>query len=312
MEKQTTIFSYPDMAVCGTTSQPNSFDKTIQFHYGGWYMSDIFDSGHMGMTWGRLFLQGDFHSINVDIWIEDNREKLVNLQDEIMSFQPKIHSVFPHVLLKQAQGRYLRFRLHIPLKETACLRGFEINYPYRSHIEFLPQMYQDNEDLHLFMAPFEDTFLALQKEIRQLPRMWNPVVATQEQLLNMVSFLHLEVLLQEDIDTLRTILIHHPIWRYRRGTYETLFFFATTVLKRNVLLISKDGQIQMIAVYHEQEEAKRVENLLSSQIAFGVDFYITWIVDGVMEDSYLDIGVSLDRKAETCFDSASIGDLLWL
>lgn len=312
MEKQTTIYAYPDMAMCGTTSESIGLEKDIHFYDGGWYLSDIYDSGHMGMYWDRLFLQGNLHSINVDIWVEDHREKLLHVQEADISIEPIIRSVYPHVLLKQAQGRYLRFRLCIPSNEVASLSGFKIVYPYRSHVELFPQLYQDNEDLHLFMAPLEDAFLALQNEIRQLPRMWNPEVASYEQLLEMVTFLNLEMLLHEDVDTLRTLLIHNHKWIQQRGTYEALFFLATVVLKRNVLFSVEDAMIHMIAVFHDEEEARHIEALLTSQIAFGVNLHITWIMDGRMDASYLDLEMYFDRKTESVFDMTYMGEQIWL
>lgn len=278
-----------------------------------YFISPIYDSGHEGMHWDRLFLDMQSQDFQITIWIDDSYEKLGD--DCLEQSIPTCSSTHNACLLYSYKGRYLRFKIQFyKASNPSTFLGYTLYFPYRTHLELLPQMYQKDEDLHLYFAPMEDIFISLQEEIRSMHHMWNPRRASEVQLLEMLDFLGLSDFSFLDYATIRTLLIRKEEWMKYRGSLSSIKTLSEILLHRNVVIEinEKQTKICIVAWFTTEEEAIQYERLIQSLIPLGINVSHVWLNRACLQDCYLDIGVCLQKKVLSTLGHTSEGESLWL
>lgn len=306
--KQTIIYSYPDLRLDILTSGIQE-EHQIVLQQDDWLLSPVFDSGHEGMNWDRLFLSILYESAQCFIWCYDIEVHLMN--NQLSKESAVLVSNANHVLLKNVRGRYLRFAILNQGDQEVVFKGYECSFPYRTHLELLPQYYQSNEDLHVLFAPIEDVFLSLQAQIRTMHYMWDVRHGNEDQLKALLELLDLKEFGIFPIEVIREVLEYRHIWMKQRGTLPSLIKLAAILLQRNVMVELHSQDITMIVCFHHEEEAMIVTSILENEIPCGIALHMKWLVSATLDSAYVDLGLSLDQEEQTKIPQLNTGVYLW-
>lgn len=305
---QTIIYSYPDTHL-GIQTSGIQEGRHIKLFHDDWLLSPMFDSEHEGMLWDRLFLTIPYGQVQCLIWCFDTAFDLADVQ--LSKDRASIVSNACHILLKQAKGRYLRFVILYQGDEHAVFNGYECSFPYRTHLELLPQYYQNNEALHLLFAPIEDVFLSLQSQIRTQHHMFDVTYGSEAQLKALLALLDLKAFDVFPIEVIRAVLENRHTWMKQRGTIPALIKLATMLLQRNVVVKVQHPHITITACFHHEEEAITVTSTLEHEIPCGTTLHMKWLTDAALDSAYFDLGLSLNQGVPSRDIQLDTGVYVW-
>ena len=151
------------------------------------YLAPVFDSMDFECTWHRLRLEGVFSNCKYEIVAaatDENLEEMIQEEatsvTECLSFLKERGHVrkvnTDDMLLHGIQGRYLWIVILVTgAKIDSCFRieGFSVEFPAKSFIEYLPEIYQQegrNSFFERYMAVLQSLYEDLEKEIENVPR----------------------------------------------------------------------------------------------------------------------------------------------
>ncbi|MFI3312457.1 MAG: hypothetical protein R3Y62_01080, partial [Eubacteriales bacterium] len=103
-------------------------------------------------------------------------------------FQPK------DVLLHEAKGRYLWFRLELMPQGGDCPRvgNLQLSFPKDSWVSYLPEIYQESDFTGRFLAVYQSLYQDLTREIAQVARHFDSDVVGGEYLEWLSTWLGIE------------------------------------------------------------------------------------------------------------------------
>lgn len=305
---QNIIYSYPDVRL-GIVTSAIQEEHQIRLQHNDWLLSPILDSGHEGMIWDRLFLTVSNGNIQCLIWCYDTLFKLE--ENELTKESATICNHASHILLNKEKGRYLRFAILNKGDQVAIFKGYECSFPYRTHLELLPQYYQSNQDLHLLFAPIEDVFLSLQAQIRSQHQMWDVRHGSEKQIQELLELLDLKEFSVFPITIIRDVLEHRHTWMKQRGTLPSLIQLATILLQRNVVVDVLPQGITITACFDHEEEAKAVTSILKQEIPCSTTLHMKWLEETTLDSAYFDLGMILDYEGQNNDFHLDTGVYLW-
>lgn len=178
-----------------------SGDDRLKGYGGGYfsYLAAVFDSGDENGTWHRLRLEGDFYECKYEIMAAASNEDLrYVLEDESVapmeqlkilkkqSWTRKVNT--GDMLLHGIEGRFLWVFIGVTgasLDSQFQIEGFQVEFPQKSFVEYLPEIYQNsgrNSFFERYMAVFQSLYEDLEKEIDRLPEYLDYETAPDEYL----------------------------------------------------------------------------------------------------------------------------------
>lgn len=223
----------------GITLQPNCVDGT--------YFSCVWDSREQEMQWHRLQIKGaGIEDIAVSVYASESKWILVEgercLISEVLHsdrgiaekeaiLQPYLVRELDNgedALLIGIKGRYLWLQLHL------CRRGehrphveqVKVEFPHRSYLRYLPEIYQptspDDTFLQRFLAIFQSFQQNITEQIDALPTMLEPLTTNRAFLDWLAELLGVEdadIWSEEKLRALLSRIV--PLYRMR-GTKQYL------------------------------------------------------------------------------------------
>ena len=151
------------------------------------YLAPVFDSMDYECTWHRLRLEGTFSDCKYEVVVVASDENLEDLLlDEAVSFSDRLSLLKEraHVrkvntddmLLHSIQGRYLWIAIVVTgskLDSYFRMEGFSVEFPAKSFVEYLPEIYQQegrDSFFERYMAVLQSMYEDLEKEIENVPQ----------------------------------------------------------------------------------------------------------------------------------------------
>lgn len=216
----------------------------------GWFFSRVLDAGETEMVWHRLRLTlpehgGSFFSVCIyssdrnfldfrgeriplGEFLGSRKETLEEKKEALRPFLRKTVALAEDVLLYEVKGRYLWFCLEMELRdgEWACIRDLRIDFPKRSWVQYLPEIYQREEASRVFLERYLGIFQSLYEDmtekIEYSAGWFDPDSAPKEVLSWLAEWIALEDAQIWDDRQLRCLL-KNAMQLYRiRGTAEYL------------------------------------------------------------------------------------------
>lgn len=217
---------------------------------GGWFLSRVLDSCEKKNEWHRLRLNmSDGEENNWKIWIYCSDSRIVSFQgvsmdvaeliyakhltlEQKMEWMSSVCVKMVHgqsdVLLHDVCGRYLWFCIQTVQRVGTWgeIRQIRLDFPKRSWISYLPEVYQQNEKsrsfLERYLGVFQSVYEDLTEQIEQVPWWFDPDSTTPEFLNWLAEWLALDEISIWREEQIR-YLIKNTMRLYRmRGTPEYL------------------------------------------------------------------------------------------
>lgn len=177
-----------------------SEDHRLNGEGGGifYYLAPVFDSRDYGGTWHRLRLEGTFSNCKYEILAAASDADLREIfEDESLDISRKMEILkeYSHVrkvntedlLLHELQGRYLWIVITVAGSRVDShfrIEGFSAEFPKSSFIEYLPEVYQqeDNGFFERYMAVLQSLYEDLEAEVDHIPQYLDYRTAPEENL----------------------------------------------------------------------------------------------------------------------------------
>lgn len=150
-----------------------------------YYLAPVFDSNDYGGTWHRLRLEGTFSDCKYEILAAATDVDLeAILKDESLDFSGRGEVLKEHshvrkvntedLLLHDLAGRYLWILITVAgskIDSHFRIEGFSAEFPKSSFIEYLPEVYQQEDQgfFERYMAVFRSMYEDLEKEVDRIP-----------------------------------------------------------------------------------------------------------------------------------------------
>ena len=149
------------------------------------YLAPVFDTEDLNSTYHRLKLEGDFTGCKYEVLAAatnvDISEALL-APDMTPAMQKELLREHPHVrrantsdlLLHDLTGRYLWIFIGVTgsmLESSFEIQGFQVEFPKSSFTEYLPEVYQAQEDtfFHRYMAALQSLYEDLEQKLDHIP-----------------------------------------------------------------------------------------------------------------------------------------------
>lgn len=233
------------------------------------YLSGCFDSTSTETEWHKIATEATIPEetqILVSFYASDRRELMIDgqwidleryIQDPDIHPYMKLYSLSSiwsepivnptDALLFQAKGRYIWFRIELIGSERKSpeLHRLRIHFPRTSYLQYLPEVYQQDEKsrdfLERFLALFETFFQQIDGQIRGLPRFFDPDAVEGEYLQWLATWLGIAREGRWSDAQLREIIRIAPQLYRKRGTREAIEHWVRIFT----------GEAPMILEYHE-------------------------------------------------------------
>lgn len=162
------------------------------------YLAPVFDSGNYEETWHRLRLEGAFSGCKYEIIAAATDVKLEEeLTDESLDFAQAVELLRQHghlrkvnaddILLHELAGRYLWIAVIVTgarVDSRFRIEGFSVEFPRGSFLEYLPEVYSEEDDgfFERYMAVFQSLYEDLEREVDKIPQYLDYETAPEENL----------------------------------------------------------------------------------------------------------------------------------
>lgn len=216
----------------------------------GWFFSRVLDAKETEMVWHRFRLTlpehgSSFFSVSIyssdrnfmdfrgeriplEEFLRSEKETLDEKREALMPFLRKTVTLSEDVLLYEVKGRYLWFCLEMEQRdgERVCVRELRIDFPKRSWVRYLPELYQreeaSREFLERYLGIFQSLYEDMTEKIEHSAGWFDPDSAPKEMLSWLADWIALEDAPIWDDRQLR-YLLKNAMGLYRiRGTAEYL------------------------------------------------------------------------------------------
>lgn len=160
------------------------------------YLAPVFDTEDLDSTYHRLVLEGSFTDCRYEILAAavntDLREELLSpdttpaMQKEILQEHPHVRRVNTQdLLLHELTGRYLWVWIGVTgsMKDSSfTIRGFHMEFPRSSFVEYLPEVYQEPGDSFFsrYMAVLQSLYEDLEQKLDHIPEQLDYETTGQE------------------------------------------------------------------------------------------------------------------------------------
>lgn len=149
------------------------------------YLAPMFDSGDYNGTWHRLCLEAQFDGCKYEIVAAATNVNLRELlEDEQCTPQQQLAILKEYsyvrrvntsdMLLHELQGQYLWVWISVSGARTDSsflIDGFQVEFPYGSFIEYLPEIYQQERGdfFERYLAVMQSLYEDLEREVDLIP-----------------------------------------------------------------------------------------------------------------------------------------------
>ena len=179
------------------TNKPvlRSFCTCGTYIQSGTLMTETLDSGIENCVWHRVELEADVPPGTLISVATQTAEEDIWSALPSPSFQPDCSSAAgmmpncaipltgnnPDSLVQSKAGRYLRLQLQLKTNRVATpkLKRIRLHYPRQSYLQYLPSIYQEDDDsrifLERFLSIFQTSFDKLDRTIDDMWMMFDPV-----------------------------------------------------------------------------------------------------------------------------------------
>lgn len=218
------------------------------------YLAPVFDTRDIKSTFHRFLLQGEFKDCKYEVIAAavDSDISSVIYRDGITTEEQKeILRSFVHVrkvnktdfLLHELEGRYLWIYIGVSafrLDSSFTIRGFQVEFPKSSFLEYLPEVYQNTQDtfFYRYMAALQSLYVDLEAEIGRLPKMLDYESTTEDKLPVLAEWVGLDNSVYPFSPQQLRYMIGH-LWELQagKGTRRVLEQVLRLVTGRTVYLI---------------------------------------------------------------------------
>ena len=156
------------------------------------YITRMFDTGDPDTTYHRLFVDGDWDKVKLEIFVAvtntpdatvENGIPLQSLLGNTQASPAKKEAVLRRMqftrqvntsdmLLHTLKGRYVWIFLAVypeSFEARFHLKGLRLEFPQHSFTEYFPEIYQGNDFFERYVAVFQTMFLDEEKRVDELP-----------------------------------------------------------------------------------------------------------------------------------------------
>lgn len=162
------------------------------------YLAPVFDSKNYEETWHRLRFEGTFSNCKYEILAaatDVDLEELMAGEDLGFADRLELLKEYGHIrkvntddlLLHELTGRYLWIAVTVigaKVDSRFCVDGFSAEFPRSSFLEYLPEVYQQEDDgfFERYLAVFQSLYEDLETEIDRIVQYLDYQTAPEENL----------------------------------------------------------------------------------------------------------------------------------
>lgn len=197
--------------------------KRVKYAVSGTYTGQVFDSTQAGCRWSKIILDADIPA-NTRVTLS-----YVASDDEPGPDGPFVQDPIVNptdALLKEAVGRYIRFKIELSGDEngwsTPLIRSLKVVFPVVTYLRYLPEIYQEDEDskefLERFLMLFESFLAQKEGQIFQFTKYMDPGSVPAEFIHWLSSWLAIAYDENWPLDKKRQLISLAPQLYKKRGT----------------------------------------------------------------------------------------------
>lgn len=149
------------------------------------YIAPVFDTSELDATFHRLTLSGSFEKCKFEIMAAAaNVDLSEEMEDASLSVEDKLALLQNHsyerrvntrdMLLHQLTGRYLWVVIRVMAADIQSqfeIQGFTVEFPRCSFVEYLPEIYQEDESSFFsrYMSVLQSLYVDLEDQVTDVP-----------------------------------------------------------------------------------------------------------------------------------------------
>lgn len=184
--------------------RPEGISVKNKIYGKGIFISNFYNSNQFENIWNRLLIKsiGD-GTIKLTYYccdeisdlkdnIEKHRDDLSAIEELINEYRVKAVVNPFDILLHDAKGKYLWFKLEILESESSkiTVNSIKIEFPIQSLLKYLPEVYQENKEserfLNGYLGIFQSLYMDLEKTIDKISSYFDPDI-TEKEFLNWLA-----------------------------------------------------------------------------------------------------------------------------
>ena len=150
------------------------------------YLAPVYDSMDLKGTWHRLVLEGTFRNCKYEIFAAAADTDLSAAVEQLWEEGRSPEEAFgdwksvrrvntPDLLLHDLEGRYLWILIRVlgaGSDSSFTIEGFRVEFPWRSFVEYLPEIYQEEgrgSFFERYLCGFQSLYEELEERVERLP-----------------------------------------------------------------------------------------------------------------------------------------------
>lgn len=176
----------------------------------GIFISNFYNSNQLENIWNRLLIKsiGDGtikltyyccdHIVDLKSNMEKHRNNLMEIEELIKLYKVKTVVNPFDILLHDAKGKYLWFKLEIfkTHNSNIIVNSIKIEFPIQSLLKYLPEVYQENKEserfLNGYLGIFQSLYMDLEKTIDKISSYFDPDITDKEFLYWLAKWVKIE------------------------------------------------------------------------------------------------------------------------
>lgn len=263
------------------------------------YLAPVYDSMDQKGTWHRLVLEGSFRHCKYEIFAAagdtDQSEAVEKLWEEGRSPEEafadwkSVRRVnTPDLLLHDLEGRYLWVLIRVlgaGTDSSFAIEGFRVEFPWRSFVEYLPEIYQEEgrgSFFERYLCGFQSLYEDLEERVERIPEYLDYESTPPENLPLFADWVGYRSAGWEDTpEQLRTLLGRMGEFETGRGTGRVLLEMLKFVTGRDAVLVE-------YFKWHDWMSRNREPLQIYQQLYGTNEDVFTVILDGTGEEKQLD------------------------
>ncbi len=227
-------------------------EKGVSLNHGaGCYIGAIIDTREYEHLWSRIRIHRQprvetkliFYTVAVEQLLVQSGKVLLDIEEVIQNktftpyqlieklklLNPKRHENLNDILISDHKGRYLIYWFELISEgESDYITGIEVHYTQDSWIQYLPQIYAENQDFLLrYLAIFKTVFDDLESIVDNMPEVYVPSKTKYDFLNTLNEWLPIDSFQYFTEEQKRNLLTNYHELNKKRGTKEGLIQLIT-------------------------------------------------------------------------------------
>lgn len=237
-------------------------EKGVSLNHGaGCYIGAIIDTNEYEHQWQRIRIHREprveskviFYTVALDqLLVQDGKVLLdvkeaiekkalapYSLIEKLKLLNPQKHENLNDILITDHKGRYLIYWFELISEgESDYIKGIEVHYQAESWIQYLPQIYAENQDfLKRYLAIFQTVFDDLEGIVDNMPEVYVPTKTKTSFLNTLNEWLPIDSFQYFTEEQKRNLLKNYHELNQKRGTKEGLIKLITLFTGEEPLIV---------------------------------------------------------------------------